>query len=58
MAAGLMVGEQIGFADLAELLGQWLWIGQAGDVPEDITGDGIVNFRDFAELVEHRLEEN
>jgi hypothetical protein len=58
MAASLMVGEQIGFADLAELAGRWLWVGPAGSIQEDITGDGIVNLRDLAELVEHRLEEN
>jgi hypothetical protein len=47
---------KIGFEDLAKLAGQWLWVGPAGGIPEDITGDGIVNLRDFAVLAEHRLE--
>ncbi|MCX5638982.1 MAG: hypothetical protein NTX52_15005, partial [Planctomycetota bacterium] len=55
---GELTGEgKIDFGDLAELAGQWLWVGPAGSVPEDITGDGIVNLRDFAVLAEHRLEE-
>jgi len=41
---------KIGFEDLAELAGQWMWVGQGGSIPEDITGDGIVNLRDFAVL--------
>ena len=47
---------KIGFEDLAELAGQWFWVGPAGSIPEDITGDGIVNLRDFAVLAERWLE--
>jgi hypothetical protein len=47
---------KIDFEDLAEIASQWLWVGEAGSIPEDITGDGIVNLRDFAVLAEHRLE--
>jgi len=56
--SNLSTDEKIGLDDLAKLLGQWLWVGPAGSIPEDITVDGIVNLRDLAELVEHRLEEN
>jgi hypothetical protein len=55
-ASALADDGKIGFEDLAELAGQWLWVGPAGSIPEDITGDGIVNLRDFAVLAEHRLE--
>jgi hypothetical protein len=41
---------KIGLEDLAKLIGQWLWVGEAGSIPEDITGDGIINLADFAEL--------
>jgi hypothetical protein len=34
--------------DLAALAGQWLWVGEAGSIPEDIIGDGIINLADFA----------
>jgi len=56
--SNLSTDEKNGLDDLAKLLGQWLWVGPAGSIKEDVTGDGIVNLRDFAELVEHRLEEN
>jgi hypothetical protein len=46
----LVSGEKIGFEDLAALVSQWLWAGEAGSIPEDINSDGIVNLRDFAEL--------
>jgi hypothetical protein len=39
-----------GFEDLAALAGRWLWAGEAGTIPEDVTNDGIVNLRDFAVL--------
>lgn len=38
--------------DLAELVSKWLWVGEAGGIPEDITGDGIVNLADLAELAQ------
>jgi hypothetical protein len=38
--------------NLAGLVGKWLWVGKAGNIPEDITGDGIVNLVDFAELAQ------
>ena len=41
---------KIGFEDLAKLAKRWLWVGEAGSIPEDITGDGIVNLADFAAL--------
>jgi hypothetical protein len=54
---GELTGEgKIDFGDLAELAGQWLWVGQGGSIPEDITGDGIINLRDFAALAERWLE--
>jgi predicted outer membrane repeat protein len=49
-AGALADDGKIGFEDLAALAGKWLWVGEAGSIPEDITGDGIVNLRDFAEL--------
>ena len=55
-SSGLEGEGKIGFEDLAELAGQWLWVGPAGSIPEDVTGDGIVNLRDFAVLAEQRLE--
>jgi len=36
--------------DLAGLADKWLWIGDAGSIKEDITGDGIVNLADFAAI--------
>jgi hypothetical protein len=36
--------------DLAGLVDKWLWTGDAGSIPEDITGDGIVNLADFAAI--------
>jgi hypothetical protein len=42
--------------DLARLTEQWLWVGPAGSIPEDITGDGIVNFLDFAKLAENWMK--
>ncbi len=41
---------KIDFEDLARLLGQWLRVGPAGSIPEDITGDGIINLADLAAL--------
>jgi hypothetical protein len=55
-AGALADDGKIGFEDLAALANQWLWVGEAGSLPEDITGDGIVNLRDFAVLAEQRLE--
>jgi probable HAF family extracellular repeat protein/predicted outer membrane repeat protein len=55
-SSGLEGEGKIGFEDLAELAGQWLWVGEAGSIPEDVTGDGIVNLRDFAVLAEHQME--
>jgi hypothetical protein len=55
---GTTNNSKVDFEDLSKLAGQWLWVGEAGSIPEDITGDGIVNLRDLAELVEHRLKEN
>jgi len=41
---------KIGLEDLAKLADQWLWVGEAGSIKEDITGDGIVNLADLAAL--------
>jgi probable HAF family extracellular repeat protein len=41
---------KVDLEDLAKLVGRWLWVGEAGSIPEDITSDGIVNLRDFAVL--------
>jgi hypothetical protein len=55
-AGALADDGKIGFEDLAALAGQWLWVGPAGSIPEDVTGDGIVNLRDFAVLAEQQME--
>ena len=36
--------------DLAGLVDKWLWTGDTGSIKEDITGDGVVNLADLAEL--------
>jgi hypothetical protein len=56
VGSGVLEGAgegKIDFEDLAKLLGQWLWVGPAGSIPEDITGDGIVNLADLAEIAEN-----
>ncbi|UCG49456.1 MAG: VCBS repeat-containing protein [Phycisphaerales bacterium] len=42
----------VALGDLTRLAEQWLWVGSPGYVYEDITGDGVVNFPDFAQLAE------
>ena len=41
---------EVDFGDLAIFAGLWLWVGQAGSIPQDIINDGTVNFGDFAKL--------
>ena len=36
--------------DLIQLADQWLWIGQPGQILEDLTEDGTVNYADFSIL--------
>ncbi|MBN2271062.1 MAG: right-handed parallel beta-helix repeat-containing protein [Sedimentisphaerales bacterium] len=48
--ADLVVDGRIDYADLAELAGRWLGVGQGKGVPPDIAPNGIVDFADFAEL--------
>jgi len=52
MASDVTGDSEVDLEDLAEIVGQWLWVGEAGSIPEDVTGDGIVNLRDFAALAE------
>jgi hypothetical protein len=37
----------VGIEDLIQLTGQWLWTGNAGEIPEDLNEDGKVNLLDF-----------
>jgi len=58
VGSGVLEGPaegKIDFEDLEKLVGRWLWVGEAGSIPEDITGDGVVNLRDFAALAERWL---
>ena len=43
--------------DLASLLRHWLWTGMPGDAgynPADLNADGVVNFKDLAEMANHK----
>jgi hypothetical protein len=40
------------FRFLARIAARWLWAG-AGRIPEDLNGDGAVNFTDFAKFAEN-----
>jgi hypothetical protein len=42
--------NSVGMEDLAWLIEQWLWTGNAGQTPEDIIEDGVVNLLDFEVL--------
>lgn len=44
----LNADDYVGFEDLLQLTGQWLWIGDTGAILEDMKEDGIVNLNDFA----------
>ena len=39
---------KVDLGDLARLVDRWLWLGPEGTIPEDLNGDGIVNFADIA----------
>ncbi|NIU58372.1 MAG: hypothetical protein GWN67_18885, partial [Phycisphaerae bacterium] len=41
------------FKVLAGIASRWLWIKQAGRIPEDLNSDGVVNFTDFAKFAEN-----
>jgi len=41
------------FKVLARIAARWLWTGPAGRIQEDLNGDGIVNFADFARFAEN-----
>ena len=38
------------FKVLAGIAARWLWIKQTGRIPEDLNGDSVVNFMDFAKF--------
>jgi len=38
--------------DLEQLVSEWLWVGDAGSIAEDLSGDGRVDFADFAIFAE------
>jgi hypothetical protein len=44
------------FKVLAGIAARWLWIEQAGRIPEDLNGDGVVNFTDFARFAENWIK--
>jgi hypothetical protein len=44
------------FKVLAGIAAKWLWIKQAGRIPEDLNGDGVVNFTDFARFAENWIK--
>ncbi len=44
------------FKVLAGIASRWLWIKPAGRIPEDLNGDGIVNFTDFAGFAENWIK--
>jgi hypothetical protein len=44
------------FKVLARIAARWLWTGPAGRIPEDLNGDGAVNFRDFAKFAENWIK--
>ncbi|MHC4890517.1 MAG: LamG-like jellyroll fold domain-containing protein, partial [Planctomycetota bacterium] len=41
------------FKVLARIAARWLWTGPAGRIPEDLNGDGAINFTDFAKFAEN-----
>jgi hypothetical protein len=44
------------FKVLAGIGAKWLWIKPAGRIPEDLNGDGVVNFTDFARFAENWIK--
>jgi predicted outer membrane repeat protein len=44
------------FKVLAGIASRWLWIKPAGRIPEDLNGDGVVNFTDFARFAENWIK--
>jgi len=44
------------FKVLARIAAQWLWANRAGRIPEDLNGDGVVNFADFAKFAENWIK--
>ena len=53
--ADLDLSGKIDFGDIARLAGEWLWVGLAGTVDEDIVVDGSVNFLDYGKVAEKWL---
>jgi len=50
------VGIPHDFRILAGIAAKWLWIKEAGRIPEDLNGDGVVNFTDFARFAENWIK--
>ncbi len=44
------------FKFLARIAARWLWTHQTGNIPEDLNGDGIVNFADFATFAQNWIK--
>ncbi|MHC4463033.1 MAG: aryl-sulfate sulfotransferase [Planctomycetota bacterium] len=44
------------FRVLARIAAQWLWSNPASRIPEDLNGDGDVNFTDFAKFAENWIK--
>ena len=44
------------FKVLARIAARWLWTGPAGRIPEDLNGDGAINFTDFARFAENWIK--
>jgi hypothetical protein len=44
------------FKVLAGIAAKWLWVKQAGRIPEDLNGDGIVNLADFARFANNWIK--
>jgi len=53
--ADLDLSGKIDFGDIARLADEWLWVGLAGTVDEDIVVDGTVNFLDYGKVAEKWL---